>query len=241
MDNHTLIRILGQTPETKLRLLGFAESAEEPATPIWKLEKKRQQELQEATNEASNYISATRRAEPGGTEDSNAPLRLTALMELTEERPPKISVVIRKLNRGDNAKDRAWFEELLRKTVPERAWEILQLDDEAEQVLSFAVRFRIDHFPICEDYLQMQMEWRQEEPEYEYEEGGPYSLLRDGIPFELMGFTWDELHAMWDWHQRRNGLAALALLSPPEGHDHWTLRLLAGKVVELGLTPSMSH
>ena len=152
-------------------------------------------------------------AEPGGTEDSNAPLRLTALMELTEERPPKISVVMRKLNRGDNAKDRAWFEELLRKTVPERAWEILQLDDEAEQVLSFAVRFRIDHFPICEDYLQMQIEWRQEEPEYEYEEGGPYSLLRDGIPFELMGFTWDELHAMWEWHQRRNGLAALALLS----------------------------
>ena len=27
----------------------------------------------------------------------------------------------------------------------------------------------------------------------------------------------------------------------PEGHDHWTLRLLAGKVVELGLASSMSH
>ena len=34
---------------------------------------------------------------------------------------------------------------------------------------------------------------------------------------------------------------ALACSPPPEGHDHWTLRLLAGKVVELGLTPSMSH
>ena len=36
-------------------------------------------------------------------------------------------------------------------------------------------------------------------------------------------------------------LIALACSPPPEGHDHWTLRLLAGKVVELGLTPSMSR
>ena len=32
-------------------------------------------------------------------------------------------------------------------------------------------------------------------------------------------------------------LIALACSPPPAGHDHWTLRLL----VELGLTPSMSH
>ena len=36
-------------------------------------------------------------------------------------------------------------------------------------------------------------------------------------------------------------LIALACSQAPEGHDHWTLRLLAGKVVELGLAPSMSH
>ena len=36
-------------------------------------------------------------------------------------------------------------------------------------------------------------------------------------------------------------LIALACSRPPEGHDHWTLRVLAGKVVELGLAPSMSH
>ena len=35
-------------------------------------------------------------------------------------------------------------------------------------------------------------------------------------------------------------LIALAC-SPPAGHDHWTLRLLAGKVVELKLASSMSH
>ena len=36
-------------------------------------------------------------------------------------------------------------------------------------------------------------------------------------------------------------LIALACSPAPEGHDHWTLRLLAGKVVELGLVSSMSH
>ena len=36
-------------------------------------------------------------------------------------------------------------------------------------------------------------------------------------------------------------LIALACSPAPEGHGHWTLRLLAGKVVELGLAPSMSH
>ena len=36
-------------------------------------------------------------------------------------------------------------------------------------------------------------------------------------------------------------LIALACSQAPEGHDHWTLRLLAGKAVELGLVESLSH
>ena len=36
-------------------------------------------------------------------------------------------------------------------------------------------------------------------------------------------------------------LIALACSPAPAGHDHWTLRLLAGQVVELGLAPSLSH
>ena len=36
-------------------------------------------------------------------------------------------------------------------------------------------------------------------------------------------------------------LIALACSPAPPGHDHWTLRLLADKVVELGLVSSMSH
>ena len=36
-------------------------------------------------------------------------------------------------------------------------------------------------------------------------------------------------------------LIALACSPAPEGHDHWTLRALAGRVVELGLVESLSH
>ena len=36
-------------------------------------------------------------------------------------------------------------------------------------------------------------------------------------------------------------LVALACTPAPEGHDHWTLRALAGKAVELGLVESLSH
>jgi transposase len=36
-------------------------------------------------------------------------------------------------------------------------------------------------------------------------------------------------------------LIAVACSAPPAGHVRWTLRLLAGKAVELGFTDSMSH
>lgn len=35
-------------------------------------------------------------------------------------------------------------------------------------------------------------------------------------------------------------LIAVACSTPPEGHGHWALRLLAGKVVELGFASSIS-
>ena len=36
-------------------------------------------------------------------------------------------------------------------------------------------------------------------------------------------------------------LTALACTPAPEGYDHWTLRALAGRAVELGLVTSLSH
>lgn len=36
-------------------------------------------------------------------------------------------------------------------------------------------------------------------------------------------------------------LIAIACSDPPAGHDHWTLRLLAGKLVELSVVDSISY
>lgn len=36
-------------------------------------------------------------------------------------------------------------------------------------------------------------------------------------------------------------LIATACSQVPEGHEHWTLRLLAGKMVELGIVEQISH
>lgn len=40
---------------------------------------------------------------------------------------------------------------------------------------------------------------------------------------------------------QRAKITALACSDAPEGHDRWTLRLLAEKVVEAGLCPTISH
>ena len=40
---------------------------------------------------------------------------------------------------------------------------------------------------------------------------------------------------------QRAKITALACSEAPEGHDRWTLRLLADKVVEAGFCPTISH
>ena len=58
---------------------------------------------------------------------------------------------------------------------------------------------------------------------------------------QVFGFLQGEVRyrKLDDWGEAH--LIALACTPAPAGHDHWTLRLLAGKVVELGLAPSLSH
>ena len=65
------------------------------------------------------------------------------------------------------------------------------------------------------------------------------SELNDGGPLPsdlLMERVASELDGRGEAH-----LIALACSPVPEGHDLWTLRLLAGKAVELGLAPSLSQ
>ena len=74
--------------------------------------------------------------------------------------------------------------------------------------------------------------------------GTVYRIKRRFVEDGLEGALWERTQA----HRYRKlddrGEAhpvALGCSPAPEGHDHWTLRLLAGKVVELGLASSMSH
>ena len=65
-----------------------------------------------------------------------------------------------------------------------------------------------------------------------FAEGGLEGVLKDPIQV-------NRHRKLDDWGEAH--LVALACSPAPAGHDHWTLRLLAGKVVELGLASSMSH
>jgi hypothetical protein len=51
---------------------------------------------------------------------------------------------------------------------------------------------------------------------------------RSGRPVEISG-------------KQRAKIPAWACSRPPEGHRHWSLRLLADKVVELGYVEHLSH
>ena len=54
----------------------------------------------------------------------------------------------------------------------------------------------------------------------EVEDEPPWSWLRRGIPFDLMGFGYDGLHEMWNGY--REGLSAMALLVKPAGSSTTT-------------------
>lgn len=65
----------------------------------------------------------------------------------------------------------------------------------------------------------------------QYRENGLKALYdhpRSGRPVEIDG-------------DQRAKITALACSTPPEGHAEWSLRLLAGKVVELGFSEQISH
>lgn len=64
-----------------------------------------------------------------------------------------------------------------------------------------------------------------------YRENGLQALYdrpRSGRPIEIDG-------------EQRAKITALACSTPPEGRAEWSLRLLAGKVVELGFSEQISH
>ena len=130
-----------------------------------------------------------------------APPQLSGLAKLLLRRPPSLRELVTLVGYAD---DYAWFTGLVRRLFPQEAEAALSAPDIRTRVVRFAQLFGERHFPLYAPFFEFFMD-EGDEP--------PWTWLRRGIPFELMGFGYDGLHEMWDGY--REGLSAMALLVKP--------------------------
>ena len=128
-----------------------------------------------------------------------APPTLSGLATLLLRRPPSLRELVTLVGYAD---DYAWFAGLVRRLFPNEADAALSAPDVRSRVERFANLFGERHFPL---YAPMIEFWTDSDDE------PPWSWLRRGIPFELMGFGYDGLHEMW------NGLPGRPLGNGPAG------------------------
>ena len=127
------------------------------------------------------------------------PPTLSGLAELLLRRPPSLRELVTLVGYAD---DYAWFAGLVRRLFPQEAEAALSAPDVRTRVERFANLFGERHFPLYAPFIEFWLDEEGEEP--------PWSWLRRGIPFDLMGFGYDGLHEMWNGY--REGLSAMALL-----------------------------
>ena len=130
-----------------------------------------------------------------------APPTLSGLATLLLRRPPSLRELVTLVGYAD---DYAWFAGLVRRLFPNEAEAALSAPDLRTRVERFANLFGERHFPLYAPIIEF---WTEAEDE------PPWSWLRRGIPFDLMGFGYDGLHEMWNGY--REGLSAMALLVRP--------------------------
>ena len=132
-----------------------------------------------------------------------APPVLSDLAGMLLRRPPSLQELIVRLG---YAEDYAWFAELVRRLFPQEAEAALAVPDAGGRLERFARLFEERHFPLYAPFIEFFAD-EGEDP--------PFTWLRRGIPFQLMGIGYDGLHEMWDGY--REGLSALALLAEAPG------------------------
>ena len=130
-----------------------------------------------------------------------APAQLSGLATLLLRRPPSLRELVTLVGYAD---DYAWFVGLARRLFPEEAEAALSAPDVRQRLERFTHLFQERHFPLYAPFLDVYMD-EGDEP--------PWTWLRRGIPFELVGFGYDGLHEMWDGY--RDGISAMALLAKP--------------------------
>ena len=139
--------------------------------------------------------------------EAAAPPLLSDLTDLLLRRPPSLRELVLLVG---NADDYAWFTGLVRRLFPGEADDVLSAPDPRERVVRFAELFRERHFPLYAPFIDFWADVEGEEP--------PWSWLRNGIPYDLMGFGYEGVHEMWDGY--REGISALALLARPADIYH---------------------
>ena len=136
---------------------------------------------------------------------SAAPALLSDLARMLLRRPPSLRELVTIVGYAD---DYAWFAGLVRRLFPNEAEATLSAPDVRTRVERFANLFAERHFPLYGPFIDL---WADDGDD------PPWSWLRQGIPFDLMGFGYDSLHELW--HGYREGLSALVLLAkPPEAY-----------------------
>ena len=153
-----------------------------------------------------------------------APPVLSHLAGLLLRRPPSLQELIVRLG---YAEDYAWFTGLVRRLFPQEAETVLSVPDAGGRLERFAQLFEERHFPLYAPFIEFFAD-EGEDP--------PFTWLRRGIPFQLMGIGYDGLHELWDGY--REGLSALALLAEapdfyydePDGLRTAWLEAAAGRI-----------
>ncbi len=133
---------------------------------------------------------------------ATAPALISGIARLLLRRPPSLRelVII-----AEYADDYAWFTALVRRLFPNEAEAVLSAPDVRTRVERFANLFGERNFPLYSPYIEF---WTEEEGEQP-----PWSWLRRGIPFDLMGFGYEGVHELWSGY--RDGISALLLLARP--------------------------
>ena len=134
--------------------------------------------------------------------EAAAPALLSGLAEKLLRRPPSLRELVTLVGYAD---DYAWFVGLVRRLFPDEAEAALSAPDVRTRVERFANLFGERHFPLYAPFIEFWTEDEGEQP--------PWSWMRQGIPFDLMGFGYDGLHELW--HGYREGISALVLLARP--------------------------
>ena len=134
--------------------------------------------------------------------EAAAPALLSGLAQKLLRRPPSLRELATIVGYAD---DYAWFVGLVRRVFPQEAEAALSAPDVRQRVERFANLFAEHHFPLYAPFIEFWTDFREEEP--------PWSWMRRGIPFNLMGFGYDGMHELW--HGYREGISALVLPARP--------------------------